>query len=378
MNHLLAEMERNPMLHMDFDAIFSIWELARDFSEDEVRESLSYLDNMENMQLKMTLQMMLMNRWGKINGPAAMEFAMKAENRQTRMMQFMGTMMSWTKEDPDAAFSWYDKNKDKMGGGMYAGAYEGMIYQALARHDLNRALEAVQRLENTQKKQMALSGIAQGIANDPEKFSSFIKFLEKEEPGTKKAVMGGIIGQLAMTSPETAKKYIDQIADPQEKAEMINGLIQGMSFSDPETAIKWAIENSEDEKAQAQALAQALPNWVIQNPKAAREWYDQQPAHLKSDNLIRQSAVQLASSEQYKEAFAWIERGEDANTMTEAKKDTYRLWLQKSPDQAKAWAEGEGKETMRGIDLDALQKEMQSTPSSPYPKVDSEDLINPE
>lgn len=48
--------------------MFEVWVITRDFSEAELREALLSLEDLKNPQLRMTLQMMLMNRWGKING----------------------------------------------------------------------------------------------------------------------------------------------------------------------------------------------------------------------------------------------------------------------------------------------------------------------
>ncbi|MFK7911664.1 MAG: hypothetical protein AB8F34_13835 [Akkermansiaceae bacterium] len=366
MKHLIAEMERSPMVNMDFDSIFSIWEIARDFSEDEVRESLTYIDSMKNMQVKMTLEMMLMNRWGKINGEAAMEHAMEAGTSQTRMMQMMGTLMSWTKEDPNAAFTWFEKNKGKAGSGIYANAYESMIYQALAKHDLKRALTQLEGIENTQKKQTALSSIAQGVANDPEKLQSFIQYLDEKEPDSKKTIMSSVISQLAMTSSEAAKNYIKTIDDPEEKSELVTTIVQSLSYTDPEEAIKWGMENASDEAAQKKVVEKALNNWISQDFKTAAAWYDKQPEHLKSDDIIKKSALSLAAAGQYKDAFAWIERGGDAEAMKKTKQSTYSMWAQMSPAKAKAWLEGDGQKTMQGIDTNAL---LHGTDTGPIPVI---------
>ena len=354
MRHLVAQLERSPMVNMDFDAIFSVWEIARDFSEDEVREALASIEGVENMQLRMTLQMMLMNRWGKINGNAAMEHAMAAENNQIKMMQVMGTLMSWTKEDPEAAFSWFEKNKDSVGRGMYASAYEGMIYQAMARHDLKRALDQVAKIDSASKKRTALTSIAQGIVEQPEKLQSFLQFLDDQnEPEVKKEVMSSAIMNMAMNSPEAAKKYINTITDAKDKAAMVENVVRGLSYSDPETALKWGLEQAPDEASQAKVVSNTMSRWVAQDPKKAAAWYDQQPEHLKSDTTVMQSAGQLSASGQYKEALLWTQRGKDPETMAAMKESTYLKWAEASPAKARAWAEGEGKEIMRGIDLDA-------------------------
>jgi hypothetical protein len=138
-----------------------------------------------------------------------------------------------------------------------------------------------------------------------------------------------------------------------------------MSFSDPESAIKWGVENAPDEQTQSQAVENALPNWALQNSKAAREWYAKQPAHRKSDSAVQQTASRLAVSGHYEDAFAWIALGEDSEAMKMTKISTYTMWLKGSPEKAKAWAEGDGKAIMSGIDMEAVTKESDSIETRP-------------
>lgn len=354
MKTMINRLERSPMASMDFDGIFEVWEIARDFSEEEVREALLSMEDMKNPQLRMTMQMMLMNRWGKINGEAAMLHALDSNNKQTKMMGVMGVFMSWTKDNPEAAFSWYETHQDKLnqGGGIYGNAYDGMVYQALARHDLSRALTQAATIENSRKRQTVLASIAQGVANHPEKFKSFLQFLDNEnDPSLKSSVMESVIGNMAMQDPDSAKAYIETIEDSQEKAKLTQSLVQRWSYMDPEAAIDWGMKQTDDKEARTSIITDHLGTWAAQDPAAAAKWYDQQPDDIKTHDAVSRTVMMLSSQKQYKEAFAWVNRSSDPEKMAESKKDIYQSWLKESPEAAKTWAEGEGKETLQGIDL---------------------------
>lgn len=131
--------------------------------------------------------------------------------------------MSWTKENPEASFDWYETHQDKLnqGGGVYGNVYNAMIYQALARHKLTHALTQAATIENSRTRRTALAGIAQGVANQPEKLKTFPKFLGNEnEPSLKSSVMESVIGTMVMRDPESAKVLIGTIDDSQQKAEL--------------------------------------------------------------------------------------------------------------------------------------------------------------
>ncbi len=351
---LINRLERSPMGNMDFDEMFEVWEITRDFSEAEVREALLSLEDLKNPQLRMTLQMMLMNRWGKINGEAAMLHALDSKNSRTKMVGVMGVFMSWTKENPEAAFDWYETHQDKLnqGGGVYGDVYNGMIYQALARHNLTRALTQAATIENSQKRQTALASIAQGVANQPEKLKTFLKFLDNEnEPSLKSSVMESVIGTMVMQDPESAKALIGTIDDSQEKAKLTEKMIRNWSYIDPEAAIEWGMKKTDDKEAQAGIITDNLGTWASQDPAAAGKWYDQQPDDIKTQDALTKVVRSLSSRQQYQEAFAWANRGSDPEKRAASKKDIYQSWLKQSPDAAKTWAEGEGRETLQGIDL---------------------------
>ena len=279
-----------------------------------------------------------------------MQHALDSKNKQIKMMGVMGVFMSWTKENPEAAFSWYETHQDKLNQG--GNVYNGMIYRALARHDLSRALTQVATIENSRKRKTALTSIAQGVANQPEKLNTFLKFLDNEnDPSLKSSVMESVIGNMAMQDTDSAKAYIGTIEDSKEKAKLTKKMIQRWSYMDPEAAIAWGIKQTDDKETQTGIITDNLGTWVSQNPTAAGKWYDQQPDDIKTHNAVSKAVRTLSSRQQYKEAFAWANRSSDPEKMAESKKDIYQSWLKESPEAAKTWADGEGKETLQGIDL---------------------------
>jgi len=350
---LLSRMEQNPMASMDFEGMFELWEVVRDFSEDDVREALLSLDDMKNKQLQMTMGMILMSRWGKLDGAAAMQHVVDTDNQQMKMMGTMGVLMSWTKDDPEGAFSWYEENREQLGGGgMYGGFQDTMMFQSLAKHDLPRALSEIGELDSRKKKQQALSGIAQGVANEPEKLETLMAFLDTEEdPKIKSDVMASVIRNLATQDPESAQTYLQNIEDEEEKKKQTENLIQSWSYQDPKAAITWGMEQATDEESEVKIVESYLDSWARQDAKAAGAWYDQQESHLKTSKTVKNSVGNLYRRGEYKQAFTWAAREQDPEKGNELKRDIYQSWAKDAPTQAENWMDGEGRDVMDGVDL---------------------------
>ena len=361
MKTLLSRLERSPMASMDFDGMFEVWETMRDFSENDVLDALSSVEDIKTSQLRMTVQMMLMNRWGKINGEAAIEHALQAKNQQLKMTGTMGVFMSWTKENPEAAFDWYENNQEKLNsGGIYGGMYNGMIFQSLARHDLSRAMTQVEKMENGRQKKTALSSIGQAVVNNPAQLKKFLEFLDTDDNvPDKQEVMSTVISSMAMQDPDSAKALINNIDDPEQKKQLTASLMQSWSYMDPEAAIDWGMKQSNNDEDRKEIITSHLHTWASQNDDAAGQWYDKQPDHLKSDTAIESTATTLGYSQQYQKAFIWAERLQDADTLKKTKQTIYQSWHSSSPTAAEAWAEGKGKDTLEGIDLNTATEPLE-------------------
>ena len=218
-----------------------------------------------------------------IVGGQGIDHVVDTDNQQMKMMKMMkmmgrmgrmGVLMSWTKEDPEVAFSWYEENRDKLGGGgMYGGFQDAMMFRSLAKHDLSRALSGISELDSRNKKQQALSGIAQGVVNEPEKLETLIAFLDAEDdPKIKSAVMASVIRNMAMQDPESAQTYLQTIEDEEEKKKQTENLIRSWSYQDPKAAITWGLEQATDEEAEVKIVESYVDNWARQDAKAAGAW----------------------------------------------------------------------------------------------------------
>ena len=176
---VVRELELSPMINMDFDALFTAYDSIRLMSPEEVQAALAELDGMEtNQQIKMMLQMMLINRWSKQDGQGAVEFAMKQTQPMMKMMGMMGGMMGWVRQDPETAYAWYDQHRDEMQGGMMGrGQMDGIFFAALAQRDMDTAFERLGKLDKPSQKQ-ALNAMAGQLVMDPVKRDEFLAKLD--------------------------------------------------------------------------------------------------------------------------------------------------------------------------------------------------------
>ncbi len=252
------------MDYMDFDVIFEAWEVVRSFSETDILNAMPLVDQIRNPQLRSTMRMMLMNRWGKINGLAAIEYAMQEEDRQARLSAAMGAFTGWLKNDPEGVADWFEVNGDKLnsGGGIFGGFYYGMVYQALARHNFNRALVQVGKITGKKQKRMALTGIGQVVATDPAQRDQFLAYLDSEvDSSYRKDVMESVIKTMAMQDAAQAKAFLASLDDSDEKKALTSSALQALSFMDPKGAIEWGVEQAGTDEERKEVISNHLSTW---------------------------------------------------------------------------------------------------------------------
>jgi len=355
MGALLHEMSNSPIVSMDYDSMFELWLLVRGMSEDEVKDSFGLLDGVKDKQLEMMTRMILMSRWGKLNGSEAIDFAMNLEGSRNRMMGAMGAMMSWVKEDPEAVYNWHLENGEKVGsGGMFDSMYEGMMWRSLASNDLDNTLKRIQDIEGKREQHEAYFSVAQAVVREPEKLKSFLAVLDQQgDSDLKYEVMRSAIVTLAQQDLDAAKSYILSIEDPEEKKKFTDSLVSSMSWSAPEEAITWGLEQATDEESKKEIIDSLLSNWVRNDPEKASAWYDSQPASLRSNDAVESTVKNLRTNGNYKSAFSWASRHQDQESAVRLKKKIYQSWLENSPEAAEAWVTGEGAKMVEGIDLDS-------------------------
>lgn len=353
---LLKQLELTPMNNgVDFDEYFKIWETIRTFSEADVQHGIEQIGKTDKGEHHMMLQMMLMNRWAKLNGKAAMQFSVENLNTQMQSMVSGSTFSTWAKTSPDEAVAWLEKHHDEFGSNGII-PFDSMIYSTLARQDVTTAIEKASELDSNRRRKEAFNGIARGIGSNPEKLLSFFQSVQEQtDDSTAKQVRSDVVQHLCYTSPETTKTLILGMENAQEKKALTKKLVQSLAWSNPEEGLQWGLSQAVDEKDKRDVVRTCLSNWAKQEPDAAAAWYEQQPEHLKSDSTIVKTTNNLKNNGNYKEAMAWAQRAKDIDKANDNKKSIYQSWVKDAPNTAQSWLENEGQEIMQGIDLEELE-----------------------
>lgn len=338
---VVRELELSPMINMDFDGMFNAYDAIRFMSPEEVQAALAELDVMEaNQQIKMILQMMLINRWAKEDGQGAVEFAMEQTQPMLKMMAMMGGLMGWARQDPETAYAWYEENRDSLRGGMMGrGQMDGMFFAALAQRDMDGAFGRLGKLDKNSQKQ-ALTAMAGQMAMDPVKREEFLKHLEAhEDKKVRDETIMMMVSTWSWQDPEGAVKFIEgREFEEDQKKSLMDSVARSWANNDPERALAWRLENAGDEE-KGEVIADGFGNWIAQDQKGAEAWLAKQPAEVRSDELYASASRRLTWNSEFDQAITYAEKIEDEDARASQMGQLYRQWKSNDEEKAQEWLE---------------------------------------
>jgi hypothetical protein len=340
---IMRKLSASPIVGMDYDAMFDAYAVIREMTADEVQAALRELEAAEsNPQVKMMLQMLLVNHWAKEDGREALEYIMANSDARMKQMGVMGGVMAWMREEPDAAYAWYQENKSSVGGGMFGGSgmIEGMMIAAMGQSDMAAAFEKIEGL-GQQSRQMALSTMASQMGMDPDKRAEFLQHLEgMDDEALRSQTLQGLVSTWAWQDPQGAAEFIQAgDFDDATKRALRSGVAQSWAFMDPKGAMEWSKTNSEGEERTRQ-IEQTFSAWVQQDAEGAENWLQSQPDEIKTDGLYVQASQMLAGTQNFDKAVEYIDRIEDAGSRMRSMQTLHMQWGATDKEGMEQWLEG--------------------------------------
>lgn len=345
------ELELSPMINMDFDGLFAAYEAIRWMSPSEVEIALNELEEAtSNQQVKMMLQMMLINQWAKADGRGAVEFAMGQKTPMLKMMGVMGGLMGWVKEDPDEAYDWYQKNRDEVKGGLLGrSGMDGIFFAALAQRDMKDAFSRLEELDRSAKED-ALNSMASQLGMNSVKREEFLLELEKlDDQELSTAALSSMVQMWVYQDPEGAMEFYES-REWGNDSDLRDQLVRGWAQMDAEGALMWSLDNLEDEGERAEVVADGFAGWMTQDPDAARKWLEGQPVELRTDSLYEQTAQQLSYQDEYQQAIDWASQIEDRDSRVESLENVYSMWKSDDSEEAQKWLERQDEATRAALE----------------------------
>lgn len=124
-------------------------------------------------------------------------------------------------------------------------------------------------------------------------YETAARFAAAETSTARTAWLNATFFQWAAHQPENARAAFENIADPATRPAAFQGMVSGWAMADPAALAFYALELSPGQD-RAQALSQALPQWVARDPLVASEWINQLDANPDLDTGVA-SVATLAS-----------------------------------------------------------------------------------
>jgi hypothetical protein len=256
----------------DFDALFGVWETAREMTPEEIRQAL---DDMEKdgaflvQRDGMFLQAMLMMQLAKKDGPTAMAYADGVKSQRFFPATEMA-LQAWSKTDPKGAYAWYEANKEKMNPRQSMNIQAAAI-AGIAREDFDAAFAKAKEVDSLSQRNVLeeLGAIAVLDADHRERFTKYVMSLGNKE--TIEEVGENMVRQLVQTDVQEAVAFAEGWPG-EDKLELYEEVAEEWGRVEPEKALAWRLDKPGAERD----VDDMFGDWARRDSAAAQDWLDGQ------------------------------------------------------------------------------------------------------
>jgi hypothetical protein len=211
---------------------------------------------------------------------------------------------SWGRKDPAAAFAWTANLDDFVKSTSMKGLAEGWG----AVDPAGAAAAGLEMRDTDYGRDFLVSVMTQWAGSDPEKAAAWSAGLVDEE------LRGGVTQELgeiwSHTDPDKAAAWAASIADPGQRRAAETGIAIGWAEHDPAGAVDWAVDAVKDPEQLDEMVGDIVFMWSNLDPRGATRWLDQQPAGVKTDQILKSFSSTIVDDDPGSAA-AWASRISD-------------------------------------------------------------------
>ena len=358
---LSGESETHPLDQMrqaiaETDALKRLALLADALSRmnaDDIEEALAIHDMLPDSNAKRQMYSMLLNTWGKLDGPAAMEYVLaNTEQDGGRGRGGRGgpdgpfgggitrdaasVLSGWAETDPQTAVLWAEENGTQERG---RNALMFAAMQGWANQDIRGALDFA--VTQTSGEDNGRGGGIEGflinrfVGEDRQAATQWA--LSQSDPEVRGEAVSSVARSLAGDDPEGAVFWAQSLPDPASQAEALQGAVSGWARESPVEAVEWAM-NLDNQESSGQVVRSALNTWVRMDPYAAGEYV----IEMETGETRNSAAATLSrglSRQDPEMAALWAESITDPNLQAQTAQSVYNSWTQRRPEAANKWVE---------------------------------------
>lgn len=263
-------------------------------SVDELREAIEMILAFNEREMNLAANTKPLLRWHAVEvwatkeGQGAAEYTLEHSEKRFLFWRMKDALSAWTRNDPNAAYVWYSKaleeRKELAESSMRTGFWDSII-TTTADHDLGKALSFLEKLEDTDQKQVGWDLSQHFLLQPPKERSTFIAQVKgisnsQVSQAMIKEIEAGVDVEL---SKSRAVAFDESYTDPEKRVrnpnQYYNGakwVAQSWSHSDPKAATEWFFRRVSPDRHQQFVDEFVKPYWEAVAPEAAYEWLQKQ------------------------------------------------------------------------------------------------------
>lgn len=332
-------------------------------TKDNIMDGFALLDSMPDGQLKRQMESLLLNTWGKLEGPAAMDYVLNKQAGEGNdrgsgrgrggyrwgggdLRDTLSVMSGWAETDPRAAVAWAAQNgtDDTGRNTMLMSALQGWANTDIE-GAINYAMTEGQSITTDGRGGRGGRGggmenflINRFVSEDPQAATQWA--LSQSDPQVRKDAIASTARSLANHNPEEATLWAQSIPDSDAKLEALAGTASGWAREDPQAAMNWAL-NIEDSTTSSQAVTSALSTWAREDPYGASDYVINMEPGAEKD-LAASTLTRNLVREDPEMALLWAESISDPSLQMETLSPIATGWMRKDPAKAIEWIQSSG------------------------------------
>jgi hypothetical protein len=266
---------------------------------------------------------------------SAMARALAENNRRLRAILRNAVLRGWAASDPRKAGEWAMALPDHARDEAAEAVLTGAVANPDAAIELARAFATQDSAHAADYGQVLIAALAN--AGEFKRATDFVA--GNPTSPLRLEQMNSTFSVWAQHQPEQAAAAVNAITDPALREEAFRGMAIGWATADPAALAGFAVNLSPGEQ-RAQALANALPRWVEEDPVAASAWIAQHDSNADFDmGIIAIANMPQSLAERPEASLRLVESVADVPLRTNTLRTLALKWAERDPAAARRYVE---------------------------------------
>ena len=318
---------------------------------DNIEEALRIHDTLPDSNAKRQMYNLLLNTWGKLDGPAAMEYVMANSNDEGgrgrggrqgfggdgNTRDAMAVMSGWAEADPQNAILWAQDSDMEERDGRNPLMIAAM--QGWANTDIRGALDfaMAQETSNGNRRGGGMEGFLINRFVNDDRQAATQWALSQYDPAVREEAVSSVARSMAGDDPQDALLWAQSLPDPESQTEALKGTVSGWVRENPVEAVEWAMDQ-ENPYTSDEVVQSALNTWVRMDPYGAGEYV----IEMETSDTRNSAAASLSQGLTRRDpemAALWAETITDPKLQAKTAQSVYNSWTERRPEAASAWVQ---------------------------------------